>query len=229
MNNKVNRRNLLAGSVGTVLGLYTLKGVSGNICVQGQATPTTPAQTEGPFYPIQDQIDKDADLTAVPNQTAKPLGQLIYVVGRVVDTQCNPIENAFLDIWQACASGKYDHPNDPNTAPLDKNFQYWGQDFSRKDGNFIFKSVLPGAYPATNTWTRPPHIHVKVSKLGFHELTTQWYFGDKEFEELNKKDSILSGVPAAKRPSVIAKPEAPTDQMESFARVYRFEVVLKKV
>jgi len=157
----------------------------------------TPAQTEGPFFPERQRDDEDADLT----QGGRALGKVIFVEGVVTDSNCQPVSGALVEIWQACASGKYDHSGDPNTAPLDPNFQYWGRAVTDASGSYKFKTIVPGAYPAAPGWDRPPHIHFKVAKIGFEELTTQLYF---KGEKLNVKDKILRAIPANQRDRVIS-------------------------
>ena len=105
-----------------------------------------------------------------------------------------------MEIWQACASGKYNNPGDPNTAPLDPNFKYWGETVTSSTGEYAFKTILPGAYPADTDWDRPPHIHFRVLKRGYHELVTQMYF---KGEPLNDADKILENVPKQMRGDVI--------------------------
>ena len=90
----------------------------------------TPRQPKGPFYPVKDQIDNDADLTHLQGSSQLAQGRIVHIRGVVQDVQCDPIADVYVEIWQACASGKYDHPGDPNPAPLDPAFQYWGIDQS---------------------------------------------------------------------------------------------------
>ncbi len=160
----------------------------------------TPAQTPGPFYPVKDQPDKDADLTFVQGQTGKAVGQEIFVQGIVTDQNCAPLAGALVEIWQACTTGKYNHPNDPNPAPLDRNFQYWGRAVTDATGLYRFKTILPGAYPADTGWTRPPHIHFKIQKMGYAEMITQLYFAG---HALNAKDRILMSLPVADQKKVV--------------------------
>jgi protocatechuate 3,4-dioxygenase beta subunit len=87
--------------------------------------------------------------------------------GSVRDIDGQSVEDVTVDLWQANAAGRYRHPHDPNTAPLDEDFQGWAIVPSGKDGEFRFKTVFPGVYPAGEGWVRPPHIHFKVSKRGF--------------------------------------------------------------
>lgn len=190
----VNRRNLL--KLGLASGATLL---SGKVLAQDSCT-LTPPQTEGPFYPINDQNDKDTDLTQVQGRNVKALGEVVLVRGAVQGNACKPIKGALVEIWQACASGRYNHPSDPNTsAPLDPNFQYWGRMVTDEKGQFSFKTIIPGAYPATSTWDRPPHIHFKVQLRGFHELTTQMYFAG---HPLNSKDRIFNALSPAEQRNV---------------------------
>lgn len=176
----------------------------------------TPKQPQGPFYPVADQIDKDTDLTRVEGAARAAEGRLIDVLGVVTDIQCQPVTNAFVEIWQACASGKYNHPGDPNTAPLDPNFQYWGIAKTNAAGEYRFRTILPGAYPADATWMRPPHIHFKVHKWGYQELITQLYFAG---EILNAQDLILQDLDEHEQEKIVRPIEN---------EIVRFDITLLK-
>lgn len=159
----------------------------------------TPPQTSGPFYPGHNQFHPDNDLTQIAGRPAA-LGQIVYVKGQVLDTRCKPIAGANVEIWQACVSGRYNNAKDTNPAPIDPNFKYWGETLTDAQGEYIFKTIIPGAYPADTDWTRPPHIHFKVNRLGYHELVTQLYF---KGDPLNDLDLILQAIPAGERDSVV--------------------------
>lgn len=179
-------------------------GIAGSALVAGKAIAHhayTPPQTEGPFYPVQDQADKDANMRRVEGGTRAALGEKIAIRGFVLDAETHkPVVGAMVEFWQACASGRYDHPDDPNDSPLDPNFQYWAQVYTSESGEFLIKTVKPGAYQASPEWKRPPHIHVKVHRSGYPTLTTQIYFSG---DPLNETDRILRAVPAKQRKLVI--------------------------
>jgi len=179
----------------------------------------TPPEVEGPFYPITPQKDKDFDLTRVKGNVGSAKGKVIVIEGKVVDTNGDPLEDASVELWQANAAGRYSHPHDPNTAPLDPNFQGWAIVPSGKGGGFRFKTVMPGSYPAANNWIRPPHIHYKVSKLGYVELITQMYFPD---HPLNAKDRLLKRKTLNEQKLMIAQ-KTDTDE-----ETYRYQIVLEK-
>jgi protocatechuate 3,4-dioxygenase beta subunit len=195
----LQRRNFLKLGVGAIA-LSAPLAKAAELCLG-----PTPEQTEGPFYPIKDQADKDWDLVLVKGRAKPAKGEIVFIQGRVLDADCNPVPDALVEIWQACASGKYNHPNDPNTATLDPDFQYWGRAITDVDGKYQFRTIKPGAYPADADWWRPPHIHYKVHKRGFVELTTQLYF---EGEKLNDDDKILQRLSRADQEKVIRPVDA---------------------
>ncbi|MCO4794070.1 MAG: hypothetical protein KC493_10175 [Bacteriovoracaceae bacterium] len=194
MNPELSRRKLLSRTL----------AAGGAALIGGKALAKscgiTPDQTEGPFYPIVDQEDKSNDLTHVKGRSQRAKGEVAILKGIVQDEFCKPIQGAMVEIWQACESGKYSHPSDPNPAQLDPNFQYWGQAITNAKGEYSFKTIVPGAYPADSTWVRPPHIHFKVHLRGFEELTSQLYW---KGHPLNKKDRVLQSLSNKERKLVL--------------------------
>jgi protocatechuate 3,4-dioxygenase beta subunit len=181
--------------------------------------PVTPTETEGPFYPLVAQADKDFDLTQVAGKTGTAKGQHIFVQGKVVDTLGNPVPNVTVDLWQANAAGRYHHPHDENTAPVDENFQSWAIVSTNSGGLFNLKTVFPGAYPVSDHWARPPHIHFKITKKGYIEVITQMYFPD---HPLNKIDNLIQRKTAEEQKQMIAK------QTANQADTYDYTIVIEK-
>ncbi len=188
----------------------------------------TPPQTEGPFYPVNDQLDKDIDLVYVDGAPDMARGEIVYVYGLVTDSQCQPLPGALVEIWQACVTGRYNHPSDPNTsAALDPHFQYWGKTMTDEQGRYLFRTIIPGAYPAAPGWDRPPHIHFKVQKRAYHELTTQMYFRG---HALNAADRILQSMSAIDQEKVVVD-FAPMNDVEFYGpyKGGRFDITLAPV
>jgi protocatechuate 3,4-dioxygenase beta subunit len=218
---EVTRRHILSGAA--ALTALAFAGGAVNAFAQtiaGKIRPT-PFQTIGPFYPVELPADQDADMTILGGNKERAAGTVIYVSGRVLDTQGAPVANATLDIWQANAAGRYAHPADANKAPLDANFQGFARIRTAADGTYKFKSIKPGAYPTGDgDWVRPPHIHFDV--LGNKSRAiTQMYFGG---EPLNDKDRILNAI--RNKETVVAKLDAATGAAEKGALNLRWDVVL---
>lgn len=210
---KISRRNII--TVGAIAGTGLGLAHAGDKDSRHRATVR---QTEGPFYPVTEQSDKDMDLTQIDGVEGVALGEVVVVEGRVIDEDGGPIADAVVDIWQANAAGRYAHENDPNPAPLDPKFQGWAIMKTDAQGRYRFKTIKPGAYPVNDGWDRPPHIHFKVSRRGWREITTQMYFPD---EPLNDVDNLLLSVAENDRPSLIAKRSGSSDLLS-------FDVVLEK-
>jgi protocatechuate 3,4-dioxygenase beta subunit len=185
----------------------------------------TPAQTEGPFFPTRDQADKDIDLTLIEGHSERAQGAVIEVSGQVLDMQGEPVAEALVDVWQANTHGRYAHEGDPNPAPLDPNFQGWSQFRTDAEGHYRFKTIVPGAYKVGGSWSRPPHIHFKVARRGYHELTTQMYFAG---HALNDMDRILLAVPEAERGRLVVPFQADAKESTAPARG-SFDIVLRRV
>ena len=184
-NFNVSRRNFMTSSlaIGAFIASEWLRPI-----YAFPACYPTPRETAGPFYPISYPIDKDNDLTFSNNKTGKAEGEPILINGLVQNKGCEPVEGALVEIWQACSTGKYNHPSDSNKARLDPNFQYWGKAVTNDKGLYAFKTIKPGSYPVSWFWTRPPHIHFSVQSKQHAPLTTQMYFYGERF---NENDQLL--------------------------------------
>src|SRR5262245_44002564 len=77
----------------------------------------TPEQVLGPYFPVGSQPRQGADLVSRDGVNGSPKGELVEVIGRVIDCNGKPIRGAKIVIWQANSFGRYAHPNDDNIAP----------------------------------------------------------------------------------------------------------------
>jgi protocatechuate 3,4-dioxygenase beta subunit len=194
-----SRRQFLRTAALTGGGLFALQSAVAEMC------GLTPPQTEGPFYPVSKITDDSInDLSVIDGHSHHAKGEVVYISGVVEDEDCNPVEGALVEIWQAAASGRYDHPADDSGLEKDGDFQGWGEFITGADGRYAFKTIVPGHYPAdlSTGWYRPPHIHFKITRRGFHESISQMYFTPSSFtgekarliEKLNHDDLILKRV-----------------------------------
>ena len=59
--------------------------------------------------------------------SAETKGQRITIEGRVFDGSGTPVRDVLLELWQANADGRYNHPDDrQQSKTLDPNFRGWG-------------------------------------------------------------------------------------------------------
>ena len=104
----------------------------------------TGSQTVGPFFsPALLREDARRNVLTKP-ETA---GERIRIEGRVLDGDGVPVPDAMVEIWQANAYGRYNHPADSGPAPLDPSFLGFGRSGTEDDGRYWFETVKPGAVP----------------------------------------------------------------------------------
>jgi|GEM_PF-49318 len=169
-----------------------------------QTLVTTPRQALGPYYPPNLPLDVNNDLVILGDNLTPADGVVSYISGRVLDSSGSPVRNAVVEIWQADNNGAYIHPNSP-ILPRDANFQGFGEFLTDSQGQYLFRTVLPGFYPG-----RTRHVHVRVATLGGAELVTQLYVAGLPE---NDGDMLLRRVPAAQQSNVVVPwdllPESP--------------------
>lgn len=162
--------------------------------VRAQSTPArrpTPAQTEGPFYPVV--LPKDMDWDLLRNGALQyTQGQPAWVEGTVTDLQGRPIAGAQVEIWQCDESGHYHHPGDRGRA--DPAFQGFGRVAADANGAWRFRTIRPAPYTG-----RTPHIHFKVKLAGRELLTTQLYV---EGDPHNARDGLWRSLGPEERAAV---------------------------
>ena len=177
----------------------------------------TPSQTVGPFYHFALDRPEWSDLTAGGAQ-----GQKIRIEGRIFDGEGAPCPDAFLEIWQADAGGKYNHPDDTQDRKPDPKFRGFGRASADKDGNYRFTTIMPGRVPGPGNTLQAPHINVSVFARGLlKHLVTRIYFADHA--EANEIDPVLTRIddPAVRKTIVVEKTNG------AGIPTYRFDVILQ--
>jgi protocatechuate 3,4-dioxygenase alpha subunit len=188
----------------------------------------TASQTAGPYVHIglaPRQAGFDIFEQDFSNVLAGPdtRGERIRVEGRVIDGSGSLVRDVLLEIWQANAAGRYNHPADRQDKDLDKNFRGWGRacsDFN--SGLYTFETIKPGAVTGRQGREMAPHINFWVVARGINTgLNTRMYFSDEE--QANAKDPVLNLIEwEVRRKTLIARREVSDGQV-----VYRFDINLQ--
>ena len=177
------RRRLLAGAAAMLAAPALMR----NALAQSPRR-LTPAQTEGPFYPVSLPADSDFDLL-VQGERRYTQGEPVWLDGVVTDVDGKPVRGAVVEIWQCDQQGHYHHPGDGGRA--DPAFQGFGRVSVGAGGEYRFRTIRPAAYSG-----RTPHIHVKVKLARRELLTTQLYVdGDPH----NERDGLWRRLDATER------------------------------
>jgi protocatechuate 3,4-dioxygenase alpha subunit len=177
----------------------------------------TPSQTVGPFFHLGLDRPEWADLAR-----GNPAGERIVVEGRITDGDGAGVADAFLELWQANAAGRYAHPDDPQTEkPLDPGFTGFGRVSTDGEGRFRFTTIHPGRVPGRGNSLQAPHIDVALFARGLlKQLYTRIYFAD---EKANEEDPVLLSIEdEGRRRTLLAR-----RQEEGRRATYRFDIVLQ--
>jgi protocatechuate 3,4-dioxygenase beta subunit len=154
-----------------------------------------------------------------------PIGQKIIIKGKVINSKGNPLKGIIIEIWQANAAGKYRDKNDTHDAAIDPNFLGYGATKTNSNGDYEFKTILPGAYPwenHKNAW-RPKHIHFSIINENIsNRLCTQMYFPN---DFLLNYDPIFKSIAKTYRNSLIAKFDYKNNIIPNYL-VFTFNIVL---
>jgi protocatechuate 3,4-dioxygenase, alpha subunit len=163
---------------------------------------------------------EDTDLTRNMGTGGEAIGRRIIVTGRVCDDRGAPVPHMLLEIWQANASGLYNHPADQGPAVLDPCFFGFGRSGTGEDGSYWCDTVKPGPVPFDRERLQAPHICVTVSARGLlNHVVTRLYFED---EPTNAVAPLLQHVPVDRRATLLARRES-----DGAMVVYRFDIVLQ--
>jgi protocatechuate 3,4-dioxygenase, beta subunit len=204
------RRRVLFGAVALTALPWTL------LTAQGQLLDPTPADAEGPFYPVEIPDDSDNDLLRIIGREQAARGQLTYLHGRVLDREGRHIDGARVEIWQCDHAGVYHHPGDGGTP--DANFQGFGAMVTDREGAYHFRTLRPVPYTG-----RTPHVHFRVTAPGFDRLTTQLYVAEEA--ERNRADFLYQRHSAAEQARITTQFQ-PVGTPGSGPLAARFDIVL---
>lgn len=168
------------------------------ICdIENRSFGGTPSTLEGPYYlENMPRIPNGGMLKLYEHDKGEPL----ILRGRVTDSKNKPIAGAVVDVWHSTPDGFYGGIHGDIPAEC-----YRGQLATDADGRYEVRTTLPVPYQIPNSgptgallesmgrhsW-RPAHVHYKVRKEGFHELTTQAYFQGGDYVD----DDCCEGVHA---------------------------------
>jgi protocatechuate 3,4-dioxygenase, alpha subunit len=190
----------------------------------------TPSQTAGPYVHIG-LIPHQAGFDIFENNFSNVLvgpetqGERIRIEGRIFDGSGSVTKDILVEIWQANAAGRYDHPADrQEDKPLDPSFRGWGRTGTNfETGVYTFETIKPGRV-AGRHGRKPmaPHVNIWLAARGINiGLNTRLYFADEA--DANAEDPVFNMIePAVRRETLLARREE-----RDGAVVYTFDIRLQ--
>jgi protocatechuate 3,4-dioxygenase alpha subunit len=130
-------------------------------------------------------------------------GERIHLRIRLLDGDGIPVPDAIIELWQADANGRYNHPADAQSGSADPAFCGFGRLATDAEGVCTFDTIRPGHVPDGKCALQAAHISVSVFARGLQgRLCTRVYL---EGDPALNKDPILTLVPPERRQTLIAQ------------------------
>ncbi|MGI9365249.1 MAG: intradiol ring-cleavage dioxygenase [Rhizobiaceae bacterium] len=167
--------------------LSDILGVSMLVDAINSRRPTGASENTvlGPFH-----LEDAPELPMGSNICLDGRGEPMYVHGRILDTEGNPVGGAKIDVWQANDEGFYD----VQQKGIQPDFNLRGVFRTDEDGRYFFSAIKPRYYPIPADGpvgdllnamgrqpNRPAHFHYIIEKDGYDRLTTHIFDPDDEF------------------------------------------------
>lgn len=170
-------------------------------------------------YPGANLIKNTSNLRRKTGIALTAAGDRIYFTGKIVDSNCVPVPDALIEIWQADMTGAYTIPIGRKKLSTDRNFSSTGRNVTDNEGNFSFLTIFPGNYD-----NRAPHINYRITHPNFNESIGAVFF---EYHPANAKDPVLAQYKQQSQAPLIAQKITPGSDERMTDRNYFIKIVLK--
>ncbi len=174
-----------------------------------------PSQTAGPFFHLG--LTTTRSVLRIAESGAER--ERVSLTCRLLDGDGNPVNDAMIEIWQADANGKYNHPDDTQERTADPSWFGFGRAATGEDGSCRFETIKPGRVAGPGNALQAPHLTLAIFARGMlKQLYTRVYFaGDAS----NGGDPILALVPLPRRETLLAQPD------EAGSESWKFDIHLQ--
>lgn len=154
------------------------------------ATPRMAVQN----YPGAKNIPNGNNLTMPPGKAVAAEGQRVVIYGTLLDTNCVPVSDAVIELWQVDPFGKWFLATREDLVNPNPVFAGAGRTRTANDGGFHFITLFPAA-----SKNRAPHFDMRVYVRGQKPFDTALYFAD---DGRNAKDPLFSRLAGAGKQQV---------------------------
>jgi protocatechuate 3,4-dioxygenase alpha subunit len=162
----------------------------------------TPSQTVGPYFAI------GLPWATGPHAVEPGTPGSFTIRGTIYDGHGDPIPDHLIETWQADPDGRFaDMHGYGGPSELPGFYGFARQGTEDGDGTFEILTVKPGRVEDRGGALQAPHIAVTLMARGMlNRVVTRIYFADEE--QANASDPVLSRVPAERRATLLAQPDA---------------------
>jgi protocatechuate 3,4-dioxygenase alpha subunit len=162
----------------------------------------TPSQTIGPFFGPALSWPHGPFVVALGTPGA------VWLRGRVLDAEGEPVGDALVETWQADPEGRY-----PGSQGNDRGFGGFGRCATDPAGGYAILTLKPGSVAGPDGRPQAPHLAMSVFARGLlKRVVTRVYF--PEDGVAHAADPVLSGIADDDRRATLVA--APTEDGYGF-------------
>jgi protocatechuate 3,4-dioxygenase, beta subunit len=194
---------------------------SSNVADAETQLQRTPGQILGPFYPVK-ELPQTSDLTRLPGHPGRAQGQVLNVMGRVLNLSGEPVANAQIESGKRTAVAATHIWATPIRRRSIQILTVALSSPAIRKAGIASRQLSRAPYPAGPNLIRPSHIHFQVTGRQ-DRLVTQMYF---EGDPYNATDPFLNSAPV-KNP-LITKLLDPSTEFEPDSKMVLWDIVVFK-
>jgi protocatechuate 3,4-dioxygenase beta subunit len=157
-------------------------------------------------YPGARAVHPSNNLILPAGKAVEAEGQKLIITGRVLDSQCKPVPEAVVELWQNSPFGRWLLAGDDDLATSRPVFTGAGRTYTDIDGSFTFITAFPAPLNYSErkgkqviSWRRAPFVNVKIKAEGMPDLTTALFFSD---DKRNDSDTLYRKLSVSSRHEV---------------------------
>ena len=154
-------------------------------------------------YPGAKNIPPSNNLMLPTGKSIAVEGQPLILRGRIFDSQCKPIPETVVEIWQTDPFGHWYLAEGDDLANPNPTFAGAGRAITDGTGQFAFITVFPGGVVGKGgkgaAISHAPFINIRVKAPGIKEFTTALFF---DHDRRNQDDQFYRHLSIEKRNSV---------------------------
>lgn len=95
-------------------------------------------------YPGAARIPTTNSLIRPEGKADNAQGQVLYFTGKVLDTNCNPLQDVKIEMWQPDPFSKLEVATPEDLSTPQSLFSGAGKTYTKNDGTFSFSTLFPG-------------------------------------------------------------------------------------
>ncbi len=146
-------------------------------------------------YPGNKRIISSNDLIEPTGKGVYADGDYLHIRGQVLDSNCLPVFNARVELWQNNGEGRAVVAGNRSLATPNPTFAGTGVAFTDRGGHFSFETIYPGTRNSL-----APHVHLGITHPDYRRWAGALYF---DGEPLNQDDYRLMRLSESRRSPIL--------------------------